>query len=142
MNIRHAAGAALVSLAVLQPLHAQEAAAPAPAETPDGLVLLFGSGSAQVTADQQKQLDQASRLYRDGNPTVMIITGNADTVGDPANNLDLSIRRARAVADGLVARGIPVGRLQVLGQGNSDLPIVTEDEVPNADNRSVRITWR
>jgi len=46
------------------------------------------------------------------------------------------------VASGLVDRGIPIERLQVLGQGNSELPEATQDEVSNANNRSARITWR
>lgn len=111
-------------------------------EPEEGITVLFPTGASVLRSDQQDQLDQAARLFRDGNPVVMIITGTADTVGDPSVNLDLSINRARAVADGLVARGIPIQRLQVLGQGNSELPVTTEDEVPNADNRSARITWR
>ena len=99
-------------------------------------------GSAILAADQADQLDKASRLFRDGNPVVMVVTGTADTVGDPVSNLDLSIRRARAVTAGLVQRGIPIERLQVLGQGNSELPVNTDDEVPNEENRSARITWR
>jgi outer membrane protein OmpA-like peptidoglycan-associated protein len=111
-------------------------------QTEGGLTILFDSGNWALAQDQQQVLDQAARLFRDGNPIVMIVTGTADTIGNPAANLDLSIRRARSVADGLVARGIPVQRLQVLGQGNSELPVATDDEVANDENRSVRITWR
>ncbi len=111
-------------------------------EPDEGITVLFTTGSSILSSDQRDQLDRASRLFRDGNPVVMIVTGNADTVGDPVDNLDLSIRRARAVAEGLVDRGIPIERLQVLGQGNSELPETTPDEVSNANNRSARITWR
>lgn len=115
----------------------------APAVEPEeGLTILFESGRSHIGRNQDSRLDEAARLFRDGNPIVMIVTGNADTVGDPSANLDLSIARARAVADGLVQRGIPIERLQVLGQGNSELPVVTNDEVSNASNRSARITWR
>ncbi|WP_246040418.1 OmpA family protein [Roseovarius arcticus] len=115
---------------------------PQSVEPEEGITILFTTGSSALKQDQQSQLDQASRLFRDGNPVVMIITGTADTVGSPQANLDLSIRRARAVATGLVDRGIPIERLQVLGQGNSELPETTQDEVSNANNRSARITWR
>lgn len=108
----------------------------------EGLAILFDSGLSKIRPDQQPVLDQAARLFRDGNPIVMIVSGNADTVGDPNANLDLSIRRARSVADGLVARGIPINRLQVLGRGNSELPIPTPDGTANAQNRSVIINWR
>ncbi len=125
------------------PAVAQQASEAAQTAQPaEGVTILFPTGSARVNRDQDDRLDQAARLFRDGNPVVMIVSGTADTVGDPEENLDLSIDRARAVADGLVDRGIPIERLQVLGQGNSELPVKTEDEVPNEANRSAQITWR
>lgn len=131
-----------VLLLSLSPATAQETAPAAAVEPEEGITVLFRTGSARLDRDQDETLDGAARLFRDGNPVVMIVTGTADTIGDPSDNLDLSIARARAVADGLVDRGIPIERLQVLGQGNSELPVVTDDEVSNADNRSAQITWR
>lgn len=136
--------AAIVAAGLLGvPAIAQQASdTPQSVEPEEGITILFATGSSALKQDQQSQLDHASRLFRDGNPIVMIVTGTADTVGSPKANLDLSIRRARAVASGLVDRGIPIERLQVLGQGNSELPEATQDEVSNANNRSARITWR
>ena len=125
------------------PAAAQQTGDDAPARAAEeSVTVLFQTGQARLMPDQRGRLDRAARVFRDGNPVVMIITGSADTVGDPSINLDLSIARARAVADGLVARGIPIERLQVLGQGNSELPVSTDDEVPLVENRSARITWR
>ena len=144
------------------PAIAQQAAAPtapqpaqsAPQTAPDttapgyippdqeGLKVYFESGSAAVRGEQRAVLDQAARLFREGSPIVMILSGNADTVGLPDSNLSLSIRRAQAVADGLVARGIPAQRLQVLGRGNSELVVPTDNGVANPENRSVTINWR
>ncbi|WP_375690906.1 OmpA family protein [Pseudooceanicola sp. LIPI14-2-Ac024] len=118
------------------PVLAQETA------TEEGLKVYFDSGTARLKEDQTASLDQAARLFREGSPIVMILSGSADTVGSAAKNLDLSVRRAQAVADGLVDRGIPVERLQVLGRGNSELVVPTENGVENAENRSVTITWR
>jgi outer membrane protein OmpA-like peptidoglycan-associated protein len=108
----------------------------------DSLKIYFRSGSAQVDADQEAMLDQAARLFREGSPIVMIATGGADTVGAPENNLDLSIKRAQAVVDGLASRGIPVERLQILGRGVTDLAVDTGTGVSNSENRVVEITWR
>ena len=123
-------------------LLAASASGAAAQDDQEGLKVYFPSGSSQVSRDQAAVLDQAARLFREGNPFVMILSGTADTVGVAERNLDLSLRRARAVADGLVARGIPVGRLQVLGRGNSELEVETADGVPSEENRVVVITWR
>lgn len=108
----------------------------------EGLKLYFDTAGATIDAEGAKVLDQAARLFRDGNPIVMIVSGGADTVGLAERNLTLSIRRAIAVADGLTARGIPADRLQVLGRGESELNVRTGDEAPNPENRVAVITWR
>lgn len=116
---------------------AQEAA-----EAPDALKIYFDTGRASIRPDQAATLDAAARLFRDGNPIVMIVSGLADTVGRAESNLGLSVRRALAVSDGLVARGIPAARLQVLGRGNSELAVDTGDGVSEPENRVAEITWR
>jgi len=108
----------------------------------DTLKIYFQTGSAGISSDGRGTLDQAARLFRDGNPIVMIVAGGADTVGKPDYNLRLSIWRAQAVADGLVERGIPVDRLQVLGRGTSELAVETDDGIAKRENRVVEISWR
>jgi OOP family OmpA-OmpF porin len=129
-------------LVVSGPGAAQTAPGTEQGQEQDSLKIYFGSGSARVDAEQRATLDQAARLFREGSPIVMIVAGGADTVGAPDSNLDLSIQRAQAVADGLVARGIPADRLQVLGRGTSELPVETGDDVDNRENRVVDISWR
>ncbi len=121
---------------------AQDAPAAEQPQEQDSLKVYFQTGSAHVAGDQQATLDQAARLFREGSPIVMIVSGGADTVGAPETNLRLSIERAQAVLEGLVARGIPVERLQLLGRGVTDLPVETDEGVANPENRIVEITWR
>lgn len=116
--------------------------APGTEQEQDSLKVYFGSGSASVNAESQATLDQAARLFREGSPIVMIVAGGADTVGAPDSNLALSIRRAEAVVDGLVARGIPAERLQLVGRGNSELAVDTDAGVDSRENRIVEISWR
>lgn len=151
-GLKFIAMGASIALAGLAPTAgaAQSSAAQPPDQLSDqvaepesnSLKVYFPSGSSRVQADQAATLDLAARTFRDGNPLVMVVSGGADTVGDPLENLDLSLRRASSVADGLVARGIPVTRLQVLGRGNSELRIQTEPGVPEEGNRVVEISWR
>lgn len=122
--------------------------APAPggpmqgAEPSGSLVLLFETGSAAIDAQHQAILDQASRLYREGRPIIMIVSGSADAVGSPAHNLNLSQQRANAVARGLLARGIPAERTQILAKGETNPAVPARRGVPEAQNRRVEITWR
>jgi outer membrane protein OmpA-like peptidoglycan-associated protein len=114
----------------------------APAKAPDSLVLYFASGSNALSAESKATLDQASRLYRDGKPIVMVVSGSSDSVGNAAANLKLSQARADAVLQGLIARGIPAERFQVLAKGETEPAIQTAKGVAEPRNRRVEITWR
>lgn len=144
MRLMAGTAVAAAMIAAVGPSEAQTAPdAEAPqAEEQDSLKVYFESGSATIGGDQEAMLDQAARLFRDGSPIVMIVAGGADTVGSPDRNLDLSVARAQAVVDGLVARGIPADRLQLLGRGNSELAVETPAGVDSSENRRVEITWR
>ena len=114
--------------------------APAPS-APSSLVLYFEPGSATIRQQDVQLLDQASRLYRAGKPIVMIVTGSADATGSAAVNLQLSERRANNVLQGLVSRGIPVERFQVIAKGQTDPAVTTKQDVAEERNRRVEITW-
>ena len=115
---------------------AAAAAAPAP------LVVYFDICSSTIRSADNVVLDHASRAFNEGKPIVMILTGTADRTGDAAVNLDLSQRRAAAVLRGLIARGIPADRFQILAKGETELPVATNLGVAEAQNRRVEITWR
>ncbi len=114
---------------------------PAPS-APSSLVLHFDPGSATIRQQDVSLLDQASRLYRAGKPIVMIVTGSADATGSAAVNLRLSEQRANNVLQGLVSRGIPVERFQVIAKGQTDPVVPTAQDVSEERNRRVEITWR
>lgn len=111
------------------------------ATAPEPLKLYFASGSAAVRSQDTAVLDQAARLFRAGNPIVMVVSGAADTVGRPDANLRLSQQRAETVLQGLVARGIPVERFQILAKGETEASGAGR---PTADEQSrrVEISWR
>ena len=112
------------------------------AQPSGSLVLLFPSGGTALNAENQAILDQASRLYREGRPIIMIVSGSTDAVGVPAQNLILSQQRANAVARGMLARGIPAERTQILAKGETNPAVPAPRGVPEAQNRRVEITWR
>ncbi len=111
--------------------------------TPAGkLVLLFRVGQQNLDAHNEALLDQASRLYREGRPIIMVVSGSTDSVGNPTQNLLLSQRRANAVARGLLARGIPAERTQILAKGETNPAVDAPRGTEEAQNRRVEITWR
>jgi outer membrane protein OmpA-like peptidoglycan-associated protein len=114
----------------------------AAANAPTPLYVYFDSGSSVIRDEDVTVLNQASRAYNEGKPIVMILTGGADRTGTPTANLLLSQRRAIAVLNGLLGRGIPADRFQVLAKGETDLAVPTDPNVAEGRNRRVEITWR
>lgn len=130
---------------VLLSLSAAARAQPAPNPPEDGptpLVIYFDTGSAAVRPQDEAVLDRASRAYNEGHPIVMSLSGSADRTGTAGGNLRLSQRRTNAVLRGLVARGIPVERFQLVAKGQTDLAVDTAAGVAEERNRRVEISWR
>ena len=137
----HAAAQSATPAAQPAAATADTAAHPA-AGAPAPLVVYFDPGSTTIRSQDRAVLDTASRAFNEGKPIVMILTGSADRTGLPADNLSLSERRASAVLKGLIDRGIPADRFQVLAKGETDLPVPTDQGVAELKNRRVEITWR
>jgi outer membrane protein OmpA-like peptidoglycan-associated protein len=108
----------------------------------DSVMLYFNTASSTIRPQDRALLDQAARLYRDGHPLVMIVSGEADSVGSGETNLIISQNRAMAVAQALIARGIPANRLQVLAKGSTEPSVPQAEGVPEPGNRRVEIRWR
>lgn len=118
------------------------ATAPAASQAPTSLAIYFATGSSAISPKGQATLDEASRIFNDGKPIVMIVTGMADATGPAAPNLLLSQKRADAVYSGLISRGLPPNRFQILATGESGSVGGTEPSGPDQAFRKVEITWR
>ena len=110
--------------------------------SPDTLILYFDLNSTTIRRQDQALLDQAARLYRDGNPVLMTLTGQADNVGPATGNLQIACRRALAVLYELVARGIPAQRFELVARGTAEEPVAQKMGDPEPLNRRVEIRWR
>jgi OOP family OmpA-OmpF porin len=85
-------------------------------------------------------LQQAAAVYRAGGVVRVQVTGHTDTSGAVRYNQKLSERRARQVADALVAMGVPPQTIVFGGVGENDLAVPTPDSVREPRNRRVTIT--
>ncbi len=71
--------------------------------------------------------------------TAINVGGYTDTTGAPDQNMTVSQRRARLVADTLARDGVAQGRLSSQGFGETNLKIRTGDSVSEARNRRIEI---
>ncbi len=98
----------------------------------------FETGSDAITQDSERTLSLLINAWR-GCPDLRVeIAGHTDSVGDEQDNLELSRRRAQAVADYIVAKGgLPVSSIVVRGYGETR-PLVPNDTSRNrARNRRI-----
>ncbi len=98
--------------------------------------ILFEFGSNKIDPRSFPLLDEVAKVLVE-NPTVgpVLIEGHTDNVGSRAYNIDLSRRRAKAVEDYLIVKGIAKERLRSDGFG-FDRPIAPNDSALNrARNR-------
>ncbi|MCS2152839.1 porin OmpA [Scandinavium goeteborgense] len=84
--------------------------------------VMFGYDSATLTDEGKAAIDQLynspeMQAAKDKNTTVI---GYSDRTGQAEYNQQLSARRAQAVADQLVADGMPAANIQTEGRGASD----------------------
>ncbi len=100
----------------------------------------FDVNSAEIRAESEPVLDDLFTRLEAEAGTAVSIEGHTSTEGDEAYNLDLSERRAQAVVDALVGRGLDEGTLSAVGMGESR-PLVSpdDDESARSLNRRVEI---
>ncbi|HMG50314.1 MAG TPA: OmpA family protein [Inquilinus sp.] len=89
--------------------------------------LLFGSNEATLAAGQRDSIGRLAQALLSVDIQKARVEGHTDDFGTDEYNNDLSLRRAQAVADALVAAGMRPGDLQVRGLGKT---------APAEDNRS------
>jgi len=102
--------------------------------------VLFDSGSATIQAGGRSKLKQlADVLNRYPRESVQIV-GYTDSRGTEQSNLDLSHRRAQAVAAELTANGVSPSRISTRGLGAADPMATNATPEGRAQNRRVVIT--
>lgn len=87
----------------------------------------FEFASFDLTDAAKHSLDSVVNLLNDNPNLVVELSAHTDMIGTEEDNLELSKKRADAVADYLVSKGIAESRLETKGFGESQ-PIVIEDE--------------
>ena len=95
----------------------------------------FGFDSAELTVSARSTLNRQS-AFLSVNPDLMIvIEGHADERGTREYNLALGERRATAVRDYLVAKGINAARVRTVSYGKERPAVSGSDEAAWSKNR-------
>ena len=109
---------------------------------PVSYIMYFNQGSAELTADSKNLLLTALEAIALRSSTHVTVIGHSDSVGSVQYNDKLSRKRAQAVVDAMVARGVDSKIIEVTNHGKANPLIPTPDGVPEPRNRRVEINIR
>lgn len=99
----------------------------------------FALNSAELTLQAQADLDKLAAFLTQYPQAQVELVGHTDSSGAADYNQQLSEKRANAVADALVERGIAEDRITAYGVGESDLEYDESTPEGRSKNRFVEI---
>ena len=121
------------------PPPAPVAAPPPPAPGP--FIVFFDWDKSDVTPEAASILDNVAAQYASTGQASVTLAGHADKSGSDQYNVGLSERRAAAVRDYLVGKGVPGGVITSEAFGESRPLVETADGVREPQNRRVEINF-
>ncbi len=89
--------------------------------------VLFATGQAVILPGAQDQLNKVADALKTQTERMFVVEGHTDNVGTDAANQALSQKRADAVRDYLIVRGVAASAIKAVGKGSS---------VPIGDNKT------
>lgn len=101
--------------------------------------VLFAFNKAELSTQAFPRLDKLANFLRQFPDRKLLIEGYTDSVGSDSYNQELSERRAQAVRDALVQRGVDTGRITARGYGKAHAVADNASPEGRAMNRRVEI---
>jgi outer membrane protein OmpA-like peptidoglycan-associated protein len=135
------AGILLLATACGQNTQTASLTKPAPAAPMEARtwMVFFDTNSVKLS-EQANNTVSAAAASAKATPTARVrIAGYTDTEGGMAYNQALSVRRANAVRDALVAQGVAPGAVAIVGEGELGQLVPTGDQVRYPSNRRVAV---
>jgi OOP family OmpA-OmpF porin len=112
---------------------------PVQPKAPKQFIVFFGFNKSNLTPEAARVVADAAAAAKEYGSASIMVVGHTDTVGSPAYNNALSMRRSGAVKDGLIGNGIPASAISTAGRGESELMVQTGDGVKEPQNRRATI---
>ncbi len=116
---------------------------PAPMMPEEAMYLVFFNwDSYALSSGANNVLDAVADEVSKNPPEQVIVSGHADTSGSAEYNAKLALKRAKAVKNYLVNKGVDPELLAVEGHGEEELLVKTPDNVREPANRRVNISFK
>jgi outer membrane protein OmpA-like peptidoglycan-associated protein len=100
----------------------------------------FNTGSAQLLPESEPMLQNVAGTIKQNLSWKLTVEGHTDNIGSADYNQDLSQRRAEAVRQALVSRGVPAAQLTAKGYGLTRPVDTNETVLGRAHNRRVELS--
>ena len=97
---------------------------------------LFDFNKSTLRPEGKKKIDEVAAKANSLVLEVVIAVGHADRIGGAAYNQKLSEKRAAAVKDYMVSKGIPANRIYTEGKGSKQ-PVTKPDQCKGPKNAKV-----
>jgi outer membrane protein OmpA-like peptidoglycan-associated protein len=113
-------------------------------QTDRGLVVKFGdvlfdTDKASLKPGASRALDQLAQMLSAHPARRVLAEGHTDSVGSDEHNIDLSTRRAAALKEALVQRGVSGDRIEVSGMGKEGAVASNDNSGGRQLNRRVEV---
>ena len=113
-----------------------------PAKVSPDYLVFFDWNKSDITREARKIISDAAGAAGITKPIAIVVTGHTDTSGSVPYNQKLSERRAAAVKDELVLRGVNPALVTIVGKGEKELLVPTAEGVREPSNRRAQIVLK
>ena len=103
--------------------------------------VLFDFEKSTLRAKAQPIIRQAATFLKNNPGRTAVVEGHTDAMGDARFNQMLSVERARAVKDALIAQGLDASRIQTNGLGETQPVDNNNTRAGRQANRRVEIIF-
>lgn len=111
-------------------------------QPPRSFLLYFLEGKDELTEPSKPVFEDVFAEIARRRVADVVVIGHTDRVGNLQDNDRLALKRAAAMRDTLIRRGIAADAITIAGRGEREPVVQTADEVAEAQNRRVEISVR
>ncbi|GGA95984.1 OmpA family protein [Puia dinghuensis] len=101
--------------------------------------LLFKINSSELSEAARANLEKCAGVFNKYPNTNILIEGHTDNTGTPEYNMELSKKRAYAVSEYLVTKGVASSRMDIKWYGETQPKVPNDNDANRAQNRRVEL---